>query len=540
MKKTYLIKTKKALLLIFILIFCFSFIFEITSFFIEKADSEQENNLIDLHGSMLFNYEWNRTWGTMTNDEARGIAVDSADNIYVTGHTEASSDMILVKYDSSGMMKWDKTYSNSEGAYSIVVDSSDCLYIAGYKISNWVDIFLGKYNNDGTEQWSRTWGGDDQDYAFGITVDSIGNVYVVGTTKSFGASNFDVVIIKYNNDGIEQWSLTWGGWSIDWGTAIQVDPSGNIYVAGHTFSFGLGRYDMFLKKYDNNGVELWNRTWGGINDDYAEDLVLDSSGNIYLIGATNSFGTNTDMALVKYDTDGVQQWNRTWGGNDVDYGNGLILDSSDDLYVVGYTRSYGLGNADIYIANFDKQGLLKWNRTWGGINNDYAYGVSIDSLDDIYFTGATNSFGVGEFDILTVKFGLDTDDPEITINYPSQGEKFGDDALNYDISIVEPNLESIWYTIDNGLTNFSIIHETGIINQTAWDACSYGSIIIEFWAKDLAGNIGHSEVIVEKVELNGPNRTIPSELIIIVSAIGSGAVLGIAIILLMRKRRKTT
>ena len=135
---------------------------------------------------------------------------------------------------------------------------------------------------------------------------------------------------------------------------------------------------------------------------------------------------------------------------------------------------------------------------------------------------------------------MDTDVPKITINYPSQGEKFGDNAPNYDISIVEPNLESIYYTIDNGLTNFSIIHETGIINQTLWEAASYGSIIIEFWAKDLAGNIGHNEVIVEKVKLSGSNRTIPPELIIIISAIGGGgAVLGIAIILLMRRRRKT-
>lgn len=120
------------------------------------------------------------------------------------------------------------------------------------------------------------------------------------------------------------------------------------------------------------------------------------------------------------------------------------------------------------------------------------------SSDNVYIVGETKSFGAGGRDVALVKYGPDIYDPIIHINIPSQNEKFRNIIPNYSIAIAEPNLESIWYTIDGGLNNYTITQFSGTINQTAWDASPYGDVTIGFYAKDYVGNIGYGEVVVKK------------------------------------------
>ena len=116
----------------------------------------------------------------------------------------------------------------------------------------------------------------------------------------------------------------------------------------------------------------------------------------------------------------------------------------------------------------------------------------------------------------------DIDNPEIIINNPSQDERFGNIAPEYDISIVEPNLESFWYTIDGAITNYTITQFSGTVNQEAWDAAPYNNITIRFYANDLLGNIGYNEVVVEKVEevKNGVTTIFGYNVLLIISLIG--------------------
>ena len=257
-----------------------------------------------------------------------------------------------------------------------------------------------------------------------------------------------------------------------------------------------------LLSASNSVVIKWNRTWGGIDGDYGMGVAVDSSDNVYLAGQTDSFGAGGyDMVLVKYDSSGGQQWNRTWGGSIYfDSGEGVAVDSSDNVYLAGYTDSFGAGSDDMVLVKYDSSGGQQWNRTWGGGNRDYGWEVAVDSSDNVYLAGGTGSFGAGSGDMVLVKYGLDIYKPIITINSPSPDDKFGDKAPDYNISIVEPNLESMWYTIDVGLTNYSITQLSGTLNQSAWDVAPYGNITIEFYAKDLAENIGYSKVTVENVK----------------------------------------
>ncbi len=421
-------KYRKIYTIIFILILYFTFILQLNDTIFYKHDNKSNRTILPiLSTGDATVYKWNRTWGGSDSECGKGVAVDSSGNIYVAGTTgtleTGGSDMCLVKYDSSGVQQWTCTWGGSSSDYGsgVAVDSSGNIYVAGttgvllvnfYRYLHPIcgDMCLVKYDSSGAQQWNRTWGGSSGDYGSGVAVDSSGNIYIAGYTESFGAGSWDMCLVKYDSSGVQQWNRTWGGRFYDAGHGLTLDSSGNIYIVGYTRSFGAGNYDMCLVKYDSSGVQQWNRTWGGSDEDYGNGVAVDSSGNIYIAGYTGSFGAGGgDMYLVKYDSSGVQQWNRTWGGRFYDTGHGLTLDSLGNIYIVGYTSSFGAGYSDMCLVKYDSSGAQQWNRTWGGIFMDEGFGLTLDSLGNIYIVGRTWSFGAGAHDMCLVKFFIDSD-----------------------------------------------------------------------------------------------------------------------------------
>lgn len=508
-EKGDIVKNKKKYLILLILIFYFGLLTQLNTILFNKSD---DNNVKIIGRNLLSNShlicEWNRTWGRSYWDISEGVAVDSLDNIYITGSTynfgTGDYNMVLVKYDNSGVQIWNRTWggNDDEEGLDLVVDSSDNIYLIGYKYyygTGYSDIILVKYDNSGTELWNRTWDGSDEEVGLDIIVDSYDNVYLVGYTLNYGTGYYDMVLVKYNSPGVELWNCTWGGFGYHRGWAIAVDSSDNIYITGITNNYGVGYEDIILLKCDDSGVELWNRTWGGSAWDSGWGVIVDSSNNIYITGITTSFGAeNGNIILLKYDSSGVLQWNRTWGGNNGDYGFGVDVDFSDNIYITGATSSFGAEYNDIILLKYNNSGVLQWNRTWGGNDEDSGLGVTVDSSDNVYLTGQTYSYGAGGSDMVLLKYIPDIYEPLININNPLTNQVFGDIAPDYDIWVIEPNLDSIWYTIDGGITNYTINYYFGKINQTAWDAAPSGKLNLRFYAKDLAGNVGYSEVNIEK------------------------------------------
>ena len=336
---------------------------------------------------------WNRTWDGYNDpdqqwrrgadgDRAQNMIVDPSGNIYLAGTTAAphperfdgNPDMALVKYDSSGTQLWNRTWGGLwiEYGYGLTLDSSNNVYVSGskqYVRNGPTDIFLVKYDSLGNYQWHNTWGGIYSDGSGMIITDSSGNIYAGGVT-GIGSGNIDLVLIKYDSSGTELWSRTWDGNQNDELIGgIMLDPTeDNIYIAGATVVVPLWDADMVLVKYDSSGTQVWNRTWDGYNDpdqqwrrgadgDRAQNMIVDPSGNIYLAGTTAAphperFDGNPDMALVKYDSSGTQLWNRTWGGLWIEYGYGLTLDSSNNVYVSGSKQYVRNGPTDIFLVKY--------------------------------------------------------------------------------------------------------------------------------------------------------------------------------------------
>ncbi|MBY8989594.1 MAG: SBBP repeat-containing protein [Candidatus Lokiarchaeota archaeon] len=242
-----------------------------------------------------------------------------------------------------------------------------------------------------TSDFINTWGGIDSDTGWDIALDDSGNIYISGSTESFGAGKDDAFIAKFDSSGNSILNITWGGSGIDAGTGIVLDDSGNIYITGATNSSGTGNFDAFIAKFNSTGHSLLNITWGGNDADGGYDILLDDSGNIFITGYTESFGAgDNDAFIAKFNSTGHSLLNVTWGGSDSDDGYSIALDALGNIYIAGSTWSFGI---DAFIAKFNSSGHSLLNITWSGGDAQFGWDMALDGSGNIYITGYVYGFG---------------------------------------------------------------------------------------------------------------------------------------------------
>ena len=211
-------------------------------------------------------------------------------------------------------------------------------------------------------------------------------------------------LVKTDSTGVEQWNKTYGGLEFEGAHAVIETTDGGYLLAGSTESFGAGGEDMWLVKTDSTGVEQWNKTYGKNGSEGATSVIKTSDGGYLLVGVTISFGEGKgDFWLVKTDSTGIEQWNQTYGGLEPELANS-VLETSDGGYVLlGITSSFRADNIDIWLIKMDSSGIEQWNQTYGGSEFDVAYSV-IKTVDCGYLlAGRTNSFEEGNTDMWLIK-----------------------------------------------------------------------------------------------------------------------------------------
>jgi len=367
--------------------------------------------------------EWVRTWGSDWNDIAYDLAVDSSDNIYVTGIFTGAVD-----FDpGDGVdIRW-------------AIDSED--------------IFLLKFSSDGTRIWAKTLGGPGWDRASRVCFDPAGYIIVAGkfqqtvdfdpgpgeylqTTVDSGNAFFS----KFDLDG--NWLLTgtWGGLdalNADEAFAVGCDNYSNIYLAGKYYSTadlnpGMDIYeqtsnglsDAYLIKLDQYGTFLWSRSFGGPYDDCINDLALDQSGNVYVTGnylspidfaqgsgAPVDYASHgkSDVFLSKYSSSGDHIWTRTWGGASAETGNRVVCDMNGNIHVLSnyntaiyFDPPQGQNNIPegscdkILLCRFNPDGNLVKFHEWGSLNwysgGSRGFGLDIDPLMNISIVGTFSGY----------------------------------------------------------------------------------------------------------------------------------------------------
>jgi hypothetical protein len=393
-------------------------------------------SLVTLFTEYAYAVTFAKTYGGTGNDWAYSVQQTSDGGYIVAGTTSSfgasGSDIFLIKTDANGNIQWAKTYGGTEYYLArFVQQTSDGGYIvAGYTFSfdeDIYDFFLIKTDANGNLEWAKTYGGTDWEEVYSVQQTSGGGYIVAGHTYSF-ATGGDIFLIKTDANGNIQWAKTYGGTDFDWAYSVQQTSDGGYIVAGYTFSFGVGGYDIFLIKTDEFGNLEWAKTYGGTNYDRAYSVQQTSGGGYIVAGYTQSFGAGgSDIFLIKTDEFGNVQWAKTYGGESWDGAYSVQQTSGGGYIVAGYAESFGAGWYDILLIKTDEFGNVQWAKTYGGTNYDRAYSVQQTSDGGYIVAGTTRSFGAGGYDIFLIKTDEDGDigscsifqDVTPTVNTPS-------------------------------------------------------------------------------------------------------------------------
>ncbi|MFH1321538.1 MAG: T9SS type A sorting domain-containing protein [Bacteroidota bacterium] len=324
-------------------------------------------------------------------------------------------DMYLVKTDGTGNIMWAKTYGDYwwDWGYS-VQQTTDGGYIVGgtaYLGPGGYEACLIKTDANGNILWTKTYGGATYDYGYSVLQTFDGGYAIAGKTDSYGAGSYDFYIIRTDPSGNMLWTRTFGrfldeGWYDDLFSIQQTADSGFVMV-GSTESyapFGPGGMDVYMIKTDSEGNLLWSKIFGGTDEDYANSVKQTSDNGYIIAGYTWSFGAGWyDVYLIRTDAGGDTLWTRTYGNAEWDKGHSVLQTTDGGFIVAGSTGSFGAGNDDVYLIKTDANGDTVWTKTYGGAEDDQGWSV-INTADGGYvIAGYTESFGEGGKDFYFIK-----------------------------------------------------------------------------------------------------------------------------------------
>jgi len=490
-----------------------------------------------------------------------------------------SRDIYVAKYTSAGALVWVQTYgsdSSSEYGQQIAVDSSNNVYVTGYfsgtvnfggasRTSNGnADIFVLKLNSSGGTSWVQTMGGSASDFGRGLALDSSGNVFVTGTyegTVNFlgqnrtGVAFWDAFLLKLTNAGALSWVQTMGGTHDDSAWGVAVDSAGDVYTVGsfgNTADFNRGGsavnrtssggMDIFITKRTSSGAFAWVQTIGAAPSEEALAVAVDDAKNVYVTGdfqLTVDFNPqggvdnlvsqgNFDVFTLKLDTNGNFGWARSFGGSSTDIGRAIKVDSSRNVYVAGeFTGSAefnvggssatrtSAGGLDSFAAKLNPDGNFTWAQSAGGTSDDQAFGIAIDGSKNVVVAG--RFAGTADFDPGAAQLTLDsagsTDvflwqlrqlDPNTPPTLNAIADRTVDEnaLVGFTISASDPDAgQTLTYSLDTDAPAGAMIHPTtGVFSWTPSEIHGGASFPIRVFATDNgAGQLRDAKTFVVTV-----------------------------------------
>jgi hypothetical protein len=269
-------------------------------------------------------------------------------------------------------VEWNRTFGGlyGDGAWSLQ-ETKDGGYILVGNTANQgygSDLWLVRTDGNGNLLWNKTYGGSGEDVGYFVNETKDRGFVITGSTSSYGMGNERLWLIKTNENGDLCWSRVFGGFvssSGDGGWSVDEANEGGYIVAGYAQSFGSGRKDLWIVRTDDQGKEIWDKTYGGTEDDVGMSVVQIRDGGFIVAGRTASEGSGgDDIWLLKINPQGDKAWSATFGGEKDDAAF-QVVELADGYALVGRTES-GTSNKKIILIRTDLVGKKLWEKSYKG------------------------------------------------------------------------------------------------------------------------------------------------------------------------------
>ncbi len=407
---------------------------------------------------------WQKSWGGNRYDsfetvtflpDGSIIVLATSDSTDIPGLTnKGSEDAVIIKYDQDGNLLWQKSWGGNDydGFSRAEVSSDGSITIFGTSYSTDIpslanrggsDIIAIKYDQDGNLLWQNMWGGRDYDSLSRSIVAPDGSTFIIVSSSSttipgiINKGRSDVIIVKYDQDGNLAWQTSWGGNNYDSVNSAEVASDGSLFVTISSTSTNIsglankGKEDAILVKYDQDGNLIWQKSWGGNNNDSFSIANIASDGSILIAGSSYSTdipnlankGQN-DAILVKYDQNGNLVWQKSWGGNSSDYFDAIVINPDDSFAVIIRSSSTDIpdcpnnGDRIGVVMIYDQDGNLVWQKSHESFYGNFSFDLILLDTSPSFIVVDRGEFKssitkYSKFHILDIDFTiLSEDNPE--------------------------------------------------------------------------------------------------------------------------------
>lgn len=363
---------------------------------------------------LTLNAQWARTYGTDEDENAFCIQRTNDGGYIVAGKTgiekydgrgliQPGQDIWIAKLSSDGKIEWQKIYGDdATDEVHFIQQTSDGGFIFGGRIGvlgGLSSFSIIKLSPNGDIEWQKNYGDDSVNKVAYSLQQTIDGGYIVAGTQTSG-----ILILKLYFDGSVEWSKTYRG-SIDGKPSfIQLTSDRGFIVAGYTTSSWAGESDIWILKLASDGTIEWQKTYGGSESERAYSIQQTNDGGYIVAGLILSFGAGQpDFWVLKLSSEGDIEWNKTYGGSESETAYSIQQTFDGGYVVAGETESFGAGYKDIWILKLSIWGDIEWQKTYGGRKNETASFIQ-QTFDGGYIVaGSTETYGVGERDILILK-----------------------------------------------------------------------------------------------------------------------------------------
>lgn len=250
--------------------------------------------------------------------------------------------------------------------------------------------------------FTRVYGGDSYDTGAEVIQTSDGYL-VAATTGSYGLESGQIMLLKADEEGYEQWRRFYGNQYADQAESMVESADANLLIAGTSEVEG-NSYEFYAIKLTTEGDTLWTRTYGGTEWDFCKQAIALDDGGFALFGQSYNTG-NGDYHLVRIDGNGDTLWTRSYGGSGLETGKSIAEAFDGGFYLAGSTESYGAGASDMYVVRTDEFGDTLWTKTFGGPLDDYCHAIAATEDSGYVLVGATFNNTADQSDLIIRKEG---------------------------------------------------------------------------------------------------------------------------------------